>query len=215
MIQLYYHPGNASLAPHMLLEELGAPFELVFVDRANAAHKSPEYLKLNPNGQIPVLVDGGLVLYEAAAICLYLADKHPEAMLVPPLQTTARARFYQWLFWCTNTLQAMLMHYFYGERLVDEGDTQAAAQVKRHAEARIGPMLDRLDEQLASHGGDWLLGAEFSAVDPYALMLCRWTRNFARPARQLPHIGPYLQRMLARPGVRRAFATEKLTAPLV
>ena len=114
----------------MLLEEIGAQFELVLVDRANAAAKSPEYLKLNPNGQIPVLVEGDLVVYEAAAICLYLADRYPHAKLVPPLQTPERAHFYQWLFWCTNTLQAMLMHYFYSERLVDEGDANAAAQVK-------------------------------------------------------------------------------------
>ena len=215
MMQLYYHPGNASLAPHMLLEEIGAPFELVLVDRANAAHRSPAYLKLNPNGQIPVLVDGDFVLYEAAAICLYLADEYPEAKLAPPPRTPERAHFYQWLFWCTNTLQAMLMHYFYGERMVDEGDSGAAAQVKQHAEARVGAMLDRFDEQMASHGGDWLLGSTFSAVDPYALMLCRWTRNFARPARSLPRLAPYLQRMLARPAVQRAFATEKLAAPLV
>ena len=215
MIQLHYHPGNASLAPHMLLEEIGAPFELVFVDRANAAHRSPEYLNLNPNGQIPVLVDGGLVLYEAAAICLYLADEYPDAKLVPPLQTAERAHFYQWLFWCTNSLQAMLMHYFYSERMVDDGDADAAAQVKGRAEARAGAMLDRLDEQLASHDGDWLLSATFSAVDPYALMLGRWTRNFARPARSLPRLGPYLQRMLARPAVQLAFATEKLSMPFV
>jgi glutathione S-transferase len=215
MIQLYYHPGNASLAPHVLLEEIGAPFELVFVDRANAAHKSPGYLKLNPNGQIPVLVDGDFILYEAAAICLHLADRFPEAKLVPPLQTTDRAHFYQWLFWCTNTLQAMLMHYFYGERLVDAGDAHAAAQVKKHAEARAGAMLDRLEEQIASHGGDWLLGSTFSAVDPYALMLCRWTRNFARPARSLPRLATYLQRMLARPAVMRVFAAEKLSTPFV
>jgi glutathione S-transferase len=215
MIQLHYHPGNASLAPHMLLEELGAPFELAFVDRANAAHKSAEYLKLNPNGQIPVLVDGDFVLYESAAICLYLADRFPEEKLAPPLQSPERAHFYQWLFWCTNTLQAMLMHYFYPERMVDDGDAAAAAQVKRHAEARAGTMLNRLDEQLASHGGDWLLGSAFSAVDLYALMLCRWTRNFARPARSRPHLGPYLQRMLARPAVQRAFAKEKLSTPFV
>jgi glutathione S-transferase len=215
MIQLYYHPGNASLTPHMLLEEIGAPFELVFVDRANAAHKSPEYLKLNPNGQIPVLVDGSFVLYEAAAICLYLADEHPDARLAPPLGTSERAQFHQWLLWCTNTLQAMLMHYFYPERMVDEGDAAAAAQVKKRAEVRVGPMLDQLDQQLASHGGPWLLGESFSAVDPYALMLGRWTRNFARPARSLPQLGPYLQRMLARPAVQRAFATEKLPPPLV
>ena len=133
MMQLYYYPGNASLTPHMLLEELGAPFELVLVDRAQAAHKSPEYLKLNPNGLIPVLVHDALVLYETAAICLYLAELYPQARLAPPAQTAERARFYQWLFWCTNTLQAMLIHYFYSERLVDEGDNGAAAQVRRHA----------------------------------------------------------------------------------
>jgi glutathione S-transferase len=215
MLKLYYHPGNANLAPHMLLEEIGVPYELVLVDRAANAHKTPEYLKLNPNGQIPVLVDGAFVLYESAAICLYLADRFPQAKLAPALQSPERALFYQWLFWCTNTLQAMLMHYFYGERMVHEGDAGAAVQVKSRAEARIGGMLDRLDEQLASHGGEWLLGPQFSAVDPYALMLCRWTRGFARPARSLPHLGPYLQRVLARPAVQRAFASEQLAAPLV
>jgi glutathione S-transferase len=215
MIQLYYYPGNANLTPHMLLEELGVPFELKLVDRANAAHKSPDYLKLNPNGRIPVLVDGDLVLYETAAICLHLADTHPDAHLAPPLRTAERAHFYKWLVWCTNTLQAMLLHYFYGDRLVDEGNTAAAVQVKSHAEASIGGMLDQLDAQLASHGQDWLLGATFSAVDPYVLMLCRWTRGFSRPARTLPHLGPYLQRVLARPAVQRAFATEKLQPPLV
>lgn len=215
MLQLYYYPGNASLAPHILLEEIGAPFERVFVDRTKAAHKTPEYLKLNPNGRIPVLVDGSFVLYESAAICLYLADRFPQARLAPALQSAERAHFYQWMFWCTNTLQAMLMHYFYGERMVDDGDVGAARQVKTRAESSIGEMLDRLDEQLASHGGEWLLGPAFSAVDPYALMLGRWTRGFARPARSLPHLGPYLQRVLARPAVQRAFAAEALAAPLV
>jgi glutathione S-transferase len=215
MLQLLYDPGSASLTPHVLLEEIGAPFELVCVDRAAGAHRTPAFLKLNPNGLIPVLVDGDFVLYETAAICLHLADTHPEASLAPALGTRERARYYQWLAWCTNTLQAMLLHFFYPERMVDDGDAAAAAQVKRRAEARIGPLLDRLDEQFAAHGGPWLLGERFSAVDPYVLMLCRWTRSFARPARCLPHLAPYLQRMLARPAVQRAFATEKLTAPLV
>jgi glutathione S-transferase len=98
---------------------------------------------------------------------------------------------------------------------VDAGDAAAAAQVHAHAETKCGGMLDQLDAQLAAHGADWLLGPTYSAVDPYALMLCRWTRGFARPARGLPHLGTYLQRMLARPAVQRAFATEKLSPPLV
>ena len=57
MLQLHYFPGNASLIPHLVLEELGVPFELKYVDRAVSAHKSPEYLAMNPNGLIPVLVD--------------------------------------------------------------------------------------------------------------------------------------------------------------
>jgi glutathione S-transferase len=215
MIELYYFPGNASLAVHILLEEIGVPFELHLVDRANAAHKSPEYLKLNPNGQIPVLVDGDLVLYETVAICMHLTDTHPEAGLAPPLASSERAHYYKWFVWCTNTLQAMLMHYFYGGRMVDEGDAGAAAQVQAHAEARIGAMLDQLDAQLASHGRDWLLGASYTAVDPFAMLLCRWTRGFTRPARSLPHLGPYLQRVLARPAEQRAFATEQLQPPLV
>jgi glutathione S-transferase len=215
MIELHFYPGNASLAPHMLLEELGAPFRLTLVDRTRGEHQSPAYLKLNPNGLIPVLVDADLVLYETAAICLHLVDTHPDKTLAPPLATAERAHFYKWLVWSTNTLQAMLMHYFYSERLVDEGNASGASQVKVHAEAKVGGMLDQLDAQLAAHGQPWLLGAKFSAVDPYVLMLSRWTRGFARPARSLPHLGPYLQRVLARPAIRRAFATEKLPPPPV
>ncbi|MES2098329.1 MAG: glutathione S-transferase family protein [Pseudomonadota bacterium] len=213
MPQLHYHPSNASMAPHIVLEELGLPFERVHVDRANNAHKSAAYLALNPNGLIPVWVDGDLVLYESAAICLHLADTHPEAALAPPLGTPQRAHFYKWLIWSTNTLQAALIVYFYPERWADTPD--AAAQVKAHAEAKIGGLLDQLDAELARHGGPWFLGAAFSALDPYVLMLCRWTRGFARPARSLPQLGPYLQRVLARPATQRAFATEGLAQPFV
>jgi glutathione S-transferase len=215
MIHLHYYPGNASLTPHMLLEELGVPFKLEWVDRQNGAHKTPEYRRLNPNAQIPVMVDGDLVLYETAAILMHLADTHAQARLAPPLATPERAHYYKWMAWLTNTLQAALVVYFYPERWVDDGNEEGTRQVKAHAESKIGPMLDQIDAQLASHGGPWLLGADFSALDPYTFMLCRWTRGFARPARSLPHIAPYLQRMLARPAVQRVLATEKLREPYV
>jgi len=216
MITLHYHPGNASFTPHVLLHEIGGPFQLQLVDRAQRAHKSPAYLAMNPNGLIPVLVDGSLVLYETAAICLHLADTHPAAGLAPALATAERAHFYKWLVWLTNTLQATLMHYFYPERMVDEGHAAAAAQVKAHAQARVHDCLAQIDTQLAGHGGPWLLGERYSAVDPYAFMLCRWTRGFDdRPARDYAHIAPFLQRMLARPAVQRTIDSEKLPPPLV
>ena len=92
MMQLYYYPSNASMAPHILLEELGVRYERILVDRTRNAHKTPEYLKLNPNGLIPVLIDEDLVLYETAAICLHLCDRFPSAGLAPAQGTQARAK---------------------------------------------------------------------------------------------------------------------------
>ena len=215
MIQLHYYPGNASMTPHMVLEELGVPFELKYVDRTVGAHRSSGYTKLNPNGLIPVLVDGDLVLYETAAILLHLADTNPKAGFAPGLGTAERAHFYKWLAWMTNTLQATLIVYFYPERWVDDGNAAGAAQVRAHAESKVGGLLDQMDAHLASHGRDWFLGERFSVLDPFALMLCRWTRGFGRPARSLAHLGPYLRRVLARAPVRRVLSTEKLLEPYV
>ena len=216
MIQLHYSPGTASMIPHLLLEEMGVPFELVLVDRDNQAHKEPAYLKLNPNGLIPALTDGDLVLYETAAICLHLCDTHLQLHLAPELGTPERAHHYKWLMWLTNTLQSTLLAYFYPQRWVDEGNTSGAAQVMAHAQARVGPLLDQLDAELARHSGPWFTGAEFGVLDPYVFTLCRWTRNFSSdPARERTHLGPYLQRVLARPATERVLATEGLSPPFV
>ena len=215
MITLHYFPGNASFAPHVVLHELGVPFELSLVDRTVQAHKSASYLRLNPNGLIPVLVDGDLVLYETAAICLHLADTHPQAQLAPSLGTPERAQFYKWLMWLTNTVQANLIHYFYGDRLVDPGNVEGAAQIKAHTQAKVVQCLEQIDTHLASHGGPWMMGAQYTVLDAYTWMLCRWTRGFSsQPARSFPHIAAHLQRMLERPALQRAMATEKLPPPI-
>ncbi len=211
MYKLYYYPGNANLAPHTVLEEIGADYELVLVDRARNEHKSPDYLKLNPSGRIPVLADGDLVLHEAAAICLHLADRHPDAGLAPPLATAERALFYKWLMYLTNTVQAELMSYFYPDRITD--DDAAAAQVKAHAESRVGEMLDLIDTALAESGGPFLAGTDYSVADPYLLMVSRWTRGMKRPARDRRHLGRFLETMAERPAVRRTFAGEGIEPP--
>ncbi|MBM3367634.1 MAG: glutathione S-transferase family protein [Betaproteobacteria bacterium] len=215
MIQLHYFPGNASFIPHLLLEELGVPFALCYVDRAKSAHKAPAYLKLNPNGQIPVFVEGDLVLYETAAICVYLLDQYPQAGLAPAYGSAERAHFNKWLMWFTNSVQATLMLYVYPERWVDEGNSVGAAQLKAHSEAKVGGMLDQIDAQLAARRDRYFFGERFGALDAWAFLMGRWTRFFGRPARSLPHYGPYLGRMLARPAVQRVIANEKLAAPLV
>ena len=145
MIQLHYFPGNASMTPHLVLEELGVPFELKLVDRANNAHKSPAYLKMNPNGLIPVLVDGDLVLYEAAAIVLHLVDTHRAAGLAPAIGTAERAHFYKWLVWCAASLVPQFQIYFYTERYLAPGNTGGVAELKAAIEKKIEGLVDQID----------------------------------------------------------------------
>jgi glutathione S-transferase len=221
MLELHYYPGNASFAPHLLLEEMQLPHTLHKVDRDAGEHKSAAYLKLNPNGLIPVLLDDGEPLYETAAILMHLADKASSAGsadkapgFAPPLGSIERAHYLKWMVWMTNTLQAMLIHYFYPERMVGEGDTEAAAVVKARAEAQVGPMLDQMEAELARHGGPWFGGSHYSALDPLAFMLCRWTRMHAQPARARPHLAAYLERVLARPATQTAVRREALPEPI-
>ena len=219
MIELHYVPGNASMAPHILLHELGLPFQMRLVDRAHNAHKSADYLALNPNGLIPVLRDGPLVLFETAAICLYLGDQRPAASLLPPLGSPERALAYRWLLWMSNTVQVTLGHYFYPERVIVGVAAEVATQIRANAQAQVGAHLALIEAQLAGHGQPWLLGAEHSLLDSYGLMLCRWTRGFdgpgPAPARTRPVIRAWLDRVLARPAVQRVLADEDLPAPWV
>ena len=214
MMQLHYYPSTASMIPHILLEELGVPYERVLVDRSQNRHKEPAYLKLNPNGLLPVLTDGELVLYETAAIVLHLCDRHPQSKLAPPVGSNERAHFYKWLIWLTNTMQATLIVYFYPERWVKDGNAEGAAEVKAQAHAKLQGMLDQLEGLVAASGGPWLLGRDFCALDAYVFTLCRWTRNFPQgKARERASLGPYLQRVSERPALQRVFATEQLSAP--
>lgn len=217
MIRLYYSPSTAAMVPHILLEEIGLPYERFIVDKEGGEHTRAEYRRLNPNGLIPVLQDGELTVYETAAITLHLCDRHGAADLAPALGSDERAHFYKWLVWLTNTLQATLMVYFYPHRWVAEGNEAGAREVQRAAERKLAGMLEQLDGQLAGHGQPWFLERGFSALDAYVFTLCRWTRNLRneRPARDYPHLGPYLRRVMARPAVQRVLATEGLSEPFI
>jgi glutathione S-transferase len=206
MYQLHYFPANANAAPHMLLGELGAKYELLLVDRTKDAQKSEEYLRLNPDGRIPTLVDNSLVLFESAAIVLHLVDQHGGAGLAPKVGTPERAKFYQWLTFLTNSLQEELMIWQYPERLAGK-DAIVKEVVKRGAEARAGSFLDVVEDHLKANG-PLFLGNKLSAIDFYLVMLCRWARPMARPPRSRSNIAKLLDKVTALPSVRRAYERE-------
>lgn len=209
MYQLHYFPSNANAAPHMVLEELGQDYELELVDRAGNAQKSRDYLKINPNGRIPTLVDGDLVLFEAAAIVLHLVDQHPEAGLAPKVGTPARAKFYQWMTFLTNSLQEELMIWQYPERLAGT-DAAASDIVRRGAEKRAEAYLDVIEQHLKANG-PLFLGETLSAADFYLVMLARWARPMTNPPRSRPNIARLLDKVSVLPSVRRAYEREGVT----
>ncbi len=212
MYQLHYFPSNANAAPHMVLEELGQDYDLVLVDRARNEQKSEDYLRINPNGRIPTLVDGQLVLFEAAAIVLHLVDQHPDAGLAPKIGTPDRARFYQWLTFLTNSLQEELMIWQYPDRLTGT-DAAATEIVRQGAEKRANRYLDIIEQHLKA-AGPLLLGGALSAADFYFVMLARWARQISNPPRSRPHIARLLDMVTALPAVRRAYEREGVTGEI-
>jgi glutathione S-transferase len=207
MYELFYYPGNASLAPHFVLEEIGAPFELRLVDRKTEGQKDPRYLRVNPMGRIPALVDGDLVLFESAAICLHLADRHPEAGLAPALGTTQRAHLYKWLMFLTNTIQPDFMAFHYPDKHTTDG--AGVAGVKVAAERRLDAAYAVLNEALGA-GGPYLLGQTFSVADLFLLMLARWGRGQTNRPEDLAHVRRLTELVAERPSVGRALARERL-----
>jgi glutathione S-transferase len=212
MIELHYYPDNASQFPHMLLHELGCPFALQLVDRDHDAQHSAAYLKLNPNGKIPVLVDDGQVIFETGAIGLHLADKFPEAGLAPPPGSPDRGAYYKWMVFMACVPQAEYRSWFYPREFVD--DPALAPHVRSAANLRLMGVFGRIAAQLGA--GPWLLGERFSAADLYLLMMTRWGRLLPkRPASVFPEIAAHGARVLARPAVQATFAAEGVAGPFV
>lgn len=199
MVTLYYYPGNASFAPHLLLEEMAVPFSLSLVDKKNKAQKSPEYLALNPAGRIPVLVDDGKPIFEAAAICLHLCDKYPLAGFFPAIGTYNRSVAYQWLMYLTNTLQTEMLVYFYPERYTTHADD--APHIVAAQEVRIAEMFALLDRALADK--PYLVGSTPTVCDYYLLMLASWADDMATPPLSFSNIKRVLKTLVARPAVKR------------
>lgn len=204
---LYYSPGAASMAVHQTLLEIGALHELREVDLDAKAQKSPDYLRLNPNGTVPTLLVDGAPVYECAALLLLLAERHPEARLAPAPDAPQRAMFLQWMLHFANTLQPAFRQWFYPQ---DFAPVEVEAASKECARRRIEGAWDRLDAHLAAHG-PYLLGNAFGIADLYATMLMRWSRNMPEPATQWPHLAALAQRVKARPSWKRLYEIEGLT----
>ncbi len=199
-MRLYYVPRTRSLRPRWVLEELGVPYELVRLDPAKGETRTAEHLARHPLGHVPVLDDGGVLLFESAAICLHLADRFPEKGLAPPPGTADRGRVYQWAFFAMTEIEPALVALEAEHRKADGARDAAAVEA---ATARFRSAAGALEDALT--GRTWLVGSSFSVADVLCGSTLLWARGMKLVA-GLPAVEAYIGRLRERPALRRAVA---------
>jgi glutathione S-transferase len=201
-MKLYYMPGVCSLADHIVLEWIGQPYQIEEVPRAEL--RSPEYLKLNPDGVVPTLVDDdGWVLTENIAILHYLADRFPAAGLAGDGTPRGRAEVNRWLGFLNSDVHPAFKPLFRPERFIAEPAHHT--EVQDTARAKLRGYFERLDARLADR--DWLADTR-SIADPYLFVVLRWARAKAVDLGGLDHLERFVRRMHADAGVRAAMRAE-------
>lgn len=207
MLTLYYAPATASMCVHQLLIELGAEHELEKVDLESRQQKSPEYLRLNPNGVVPTLIIDDAPMFESSAILMYLAERYPHAGFSPGIDSPSRRFYLQWFLQLANALQPAYRNWFYPTEPAGEAAVDA---VKASAKSRIEAAFDQIDAHLAQHG-PYVCGEHITAVDFFLFMLMRWSRNMPKPATEWAHCRAFVTRMKARESFKTLYAREGLT----
>jgi glutathione S-transferase len=210
-MKLYYAPGACSLAPHIVLEEAGAPFELSRVDLGTDQQHSAEFLRVNPKARVPALVDGDWVLTEAPAILRYIAARHPAAGLWP-WEPREEARCAEWLNWLSSTIQPAFGHVRRASRYAS--DSRAVEDVAATGKKTARQLWQAVDQKLGH--GPWAIGERYSVADALLIVYWHWGRGPVLGfdmEREFPNWTEHARRLATRPAVQRAFSSEGLTLP--
>jgi glutathione S-transferase len=206
MHKLCYSPNSCSLAPHIVLEEIGEPYETELIEAGGVMTNTPEWQAINPKGRVPVLTNvpgaiGGApdVLTEVPAILNFLADSHPGAGLVPA-DAAGRARANEWMNWLSSNVHAMSFGQIWRpHRFVDD---------ERHYEALEARGRRALREQYAyveallADGRNWAVPRAYSIVDPYLLVFWRWGTRIGMDMSAYPAWRDLASRVAVRPAVQ-------------
>lgn len=203
-MKLYYLPGACSLADHIVLEWIGAPYEAQRVPREGL--RSEDYLRINPAGVVPALQeDDGWVLTENAAILNYLADKYPQAGLGGDGSPRSRAEVNRWLAYLNSDVHPTFRPVFRPERFIDGEEAQA--QARQIAVARLRAYFERLDAQL--EGREWLTGTR-SYADPYLFVVINWAKAKGADLTGLSNLARFHEHMLQDAGVKAVLQKESM-----
>lgn len=200
MLQLYFSPGACSFVPHVGLEAAKAQFEPKLVKLHKGEQRTPEYLALNPNGQVPVLVVDGKPLTQIVAICDFLDRTFPQAGLLPQ-EAWQRSQALSQLAWMNSTPHTTATRFFFPERYA-EGES-ARAEVKQRATQDFRQYLERIQGTLA--------GKSFWFRDAYVFTLLRWGGFAGIDPKSLPSYYAYAQKLTQAPPIAAALARERIS----
>ena len=184
MLKLYFCPGSSSMAPHIALHEIGVPFASQPISLARQENRSPDYLALNPEGKVPLLLVDGVPLTEVAGILFYLAKRFPEARLLPSGDPLAEAQAVSWMSFIAATIHPARRQ-----------GAERAKEVWALAERKLG-------------GRTWIL-KDYSIADIHLFRLYwRFVGSARPPADVFPGLSAHYDRMMARPAVKKTCEIE-------
>lgn len=200
-MKLYYARGTCSLAPHIVLHELGMPFDTEAVNhREKKTASGGDYLAINPKGYVPTLqLDNGEYMSEAAVVLQYLADRRPELALIPAHGSMERYRLLEWLHFISTEVHKSFSPLF---------NPSVPEEYKSLARQKIVERLQFIDPVLASN--EYLTGSRFTIADAYLFVVVRWAPAVGMDLGSVPHVAAFQQRTLQRPAVQAAMKSEGL-----
>lgn len=205
---LYFSPGACSLAPHIILEEIGLPFQLSHSSTSDGSTHTPEYLRMNPKGRVPVLVTRSSVLTEAPAILLHLATSNPDQRLLSEIPD-GLVRSIEWFNWLSGTVHAVAIRQIWRPESFTAISTQHEDIVAK-GKQNLEEAFTHIELRLANT--DWAVGDRYSIVDPYLLVFYRWGNRIGFNMRELYKSWTmHSLRVIDRPATVRALATEGIS----
>lgn len=204
MLTLYFSPGACSLASHIGLEETGAPYEAKPILLAKGQQRTEEYQKINPRGKVPALSVDGKILVENTAILTYLARRFPEKKLMPT-DPSEEARGIGTMCWFSSIVHPSYQRVNRPERFA-EGEA-AHAGVKENGRKSFWANCQEIDSMF--RGNEWIMGNDYTLVDPYALVFYGWGVRGGFPMKELSAYTAWQERMMKRPTVKKTVDAEQ------
>lgn len=205
MLKLYYAPGTCALATHLALEFANAPYEAIRVDFSKQEQRSPEYLRLNPKGRVPVLVTEQGVLTETPALLQYVAQSFPGANLAPLDSPFEMARVNAFNSYLCATVHVAHAHRVRGYRWADEESALQAMKLK--VAQNMAECFALIEDRMLQ--GPWVLGETFSICDPYLFTLAGWLAGDGVDIQRFPKVAAHSARLAQQPAAAKVLAQHK------